>query len=461
MQGGKVMDDHIYKVLGSSMGRGLVGQNMEIENARYLGQSFNVMDGHARWLGGGQPIQAKSHRCKVLESNLEVDSAIWHACKACAPCDGEGAKACVGAPIPTVIVGDNEEHTVGKRDRIHAAWCWANYCSISSPMPMCPRRHPGPETSLENGEVHEQQVRQPRKLYVQGCIGFISCWSNTYKEVGPACDVKVRHASYHLPRDIGLIDGYGPREVMLVESLSTLYGQWWRGQLYRHGVRLTRIRFGLVSKALGIVSFPKRDCRAPATPNFTMSEEAPFRPREKLVEKQKFFQSVHKYTYLKGPYDKITSVAIPAALAASSLFLIPLIRNVIILSFVVSPHACSNMDVCFLSLILHFIITDNDSLVFLRATSQNCRSFLNLLDGYCTASGQQVNYSKSSIYLSPNASPELGAEIGVALRINPTTDPGVYLGIPAIRGRSKKEAVGYICDKIQKMVHGMVGKPVL
>lgn len=53
-----------------------------------------------------------------------------------------------------------------------------------------------------------------------------------------------------------------------------------------------------------------------------MSEEAPFRPREKLLEKQKFFQSVHKYTYLKGPYDKITSVAIPAALAASSLFLI-------------------------------------------------------------------------------------------------------------------------------------------
>ncbi|CAL2264883.1 unnamed protein product [Prunus armeniaca] len=123
-----------------------------------------------------------------------------------------------------------------------------------------------------------------------------------------------------------------------------------------------------------------------------MSEEAPFRPREKLLEKQKFFQSVHKYTYLKGPYDKITSVAIPAALAASSLFLI------------------------------------------------NCRSFLNLLDGYCTASGQQVNYSKSFIYLSPNASPELEAEIGVALRINPTTDPGVYLGIPANRGISKKEA---------------------
>ncbi|KAM5584401.1 hypothetical protein ABKV19_003994 [Rosa sericea] len=50
--------------------------------------------------------------------------------------------------------------------------------------------------------------------------------------------------------------------------------------------------------------------------------EAPFRPREHLAEKQKYFQSVHKYTYLKGPFDKVTSVAIPAALAATSLFLI-------------------------------------------------------------------------------------------------------------------------------------------
>ncbi|KAF5178051.1 Nucleoredoxin, partial [Thalictrum thalictroides] len=47
-----------------------------------------------------------------------------------------------------------------------------------------------------------------------------------------------------------------------------------------------------------------------------MSEtEAPFRPREKLLERQRFFQNIHKHTYLKGPMDKITSVAIPLGLA--------------------------------------------------------------------------------------------------------------------------------------------------
>ncbi|KAK8562446.1 hypothetical protein V6N12_010524 [Hibiscus sabdariffa] len=50
--------------------------------------------------------------------------------------------------------------------------------------------------------------------------------------------------------------------------------------------------------------------------------EAPFRPREILLEKQKYFQSMYKHTYLKGPHDKITSVAIPAAFAATSLFFI-------------------------------------------------------------------------------------------------------------------------------------------
>ncbi|KAF7823263.1 uncharacterized protein G2W53_021407 [Senna tora] len=50
--------------------------------------------------------------------------------------------------------------------------------------------------------------------------------------------------------------------------------------------------------------------------------ESPFRPREVLLEKQKHFQSIRKHTYLKGPYDKVTSVAIPLALAATSLFMI-------------------------------------------------------------------------------------------------------------------------------------------
>ncbi|WOL16560.1 hypothetical protein Cni_G25347 [Canna indica] len=50
--------------------------------------------------------------------------------------------------------------------------------------------------------------------------------------------------------------------------------------------------------------------------------ETPFVPRERLLKYQQHFQSIHKHTYLKGRYDKITSVAIPLALAGSCLALI-------------------------------------------------------------------------------------------------------------------------------------------
>ncbi|CAM8916630.1 unnamed protein product [Rhodiola kirilowii] len=50
--------------------------------------------------------------------------------------------------------------------------------------------------------------------------------------------------------------------------------------------------------------------------------EPPFVPREKLFQKQKYFQSIQKHTYLKGRFDRITSVAIPGALAASCLYMI-------------------------------------------------------------------------------------------------------------------------------------------
>ncbi|XP_038988422.1 uncharacterized protein LOC120112735 [Phoenix dactylifera] len=50
--------------------------------------------------------------------------------------------------------------------------------------------------------------------------------------------------------------------------------------------------------------------------------EPPFVSRERLKKHQQYFQNIHKHTYLKGRYDKITSVAIPLTPAASSIFLI-------------------------------------------------------------------------------------------------------------------------------------------
>ncbi|RWW06274.1 hypothetical protein BHE74_00036074 [Ensete ventricosum] len=50
--------------------------------------------------------------------------------------------------------------------------------------------------------------------------------------------------------------------------------------------------------------------------------EPPFVPRERLLKHQQYFQNIHKHTYLKGRFDKITSVAIPLALTVSTLALV-------------------------------------------------------------------------------------------------------------------------------------------
>ncbi|PVH65355.1 hypothetical protein PAHAL_2G470100, partial [Panicum hallii] len=86
--------------------------------------------------------------------------------------------------------------------------------------------------------------------------------------------------------------------------------------------------------SLGQVSLPRippsRSRRSPPSPppatasrpSTARMTEAPFLPRERLFKQQNYFQNLTKHTYLKGRYDVITSVAIPLALAASSMFMI-------------------------------------------------------------------------------------------------------------------------------------------
>ncbi|CAL8162128.1 unnamed protein product [Prunus armeniaca] len=72
--------------------------------------------------------------------------------------------------------------------------------------------------------------------------------------------------------------------------------------------------------------------------------------------------------------------------------------------------------------------------------------------------GQMLNVDKSSLFLSPNVSDTLAREISIMLIISPTLDPGTYLGLPSIWGRSKTAALNYIVDRIQKKVQGWKSK---
>ncbi|CAN6706248.1 unnamed protein product [Malus baccata var. baccata] len=73
-----------------------------------------------------------------------------------------------------------------------------------------------------------------------------------------------------------------------------------------------------------------------------------------------------------------------------------------------------------------------------EADGKNCRNLVDLINMYCDASGQQVNFQKSSVYFGANIPKRVSAELANILRVKVVHDPGAYLGVPAIWGRSKK-----------------------
>ncbi|CAN0916696.1 hypothetical protein LINGRAHAP2_LOCUS29847 [Linum grandiflorum] len=101
------------------------------------------------------------------------------------------------------------------------------------------------------------------------------------------------------------------------------YFPWLASSLSIIDLTILSSEFSSLNRSAFLADSPPLPLPARPLPKLKMVEaETPFRPREKLLEKQRYYQNIHKHTYLKGPMDKLTSVAIPIALAGTSLFLI-------------------------------------------------------------------------------------------------------------------------------------------
>ncbi|OMO87944.1 reverse transcriptase [Corchorus capsularis] len=97
---------------------------------------------------------------------------------------------------------------------------------------------------------------------------------------------------------------------------------------------------------------------------------------------------------------------------------------------------------------------DNDSLFFLKAEPENCRRMAEILSQYCRASGQQVNFQKSSLFFNSNCPDHVKEECGNIFNIQTSGNPGKYLGLPSVWGRSKEEALGFLKDRMIKKIQG-------
>ena len=93
---------------------------------------------------------------------------------------------------------------------------------------------------------------------------------------------------------------------------------------------------------------------------------------------------------------------------------------------------------------LTHILFANDSLLFCRATIEECNQALDILDVYGKCSGQQINRSKTTIFFSKSTKVESRNQIKLALGVPEIIQYEKYLGLPSLVGRNKKASFNYI-----------------
>ena len=86
--------------------------------------------------------------------------------------------------------------------------------------------------------------------------------------------------------------------------------------------------------------------------------------------------------------------------------------------------------------VTHLLFVD-DSLIFIRASSSDCRELKNFFDCYTAASGQIFNYEKSSMLFSSSTSQREVEEISSIFELIVVCKHEKYLGLPFMVVRAK------------------------
>ena len=107
--------------------------------------------------------------------------------------------------------------------------------------------------------------------------------------------------------------------------------------------------------------------------------------------------------------------------------------------------------------VTHLLFAD-DSILFCKASLEECHLLRSILMEYEEASGQKVNTDKSSIFFSPNTAQATRDEIFNILGPMQNSRLTKYLGFPSLIGRSKKQVFAILKERIGQKLAGWKGK---
>ncbi|KAK9997239.1 hypothetical protein SO802_021925 [Lithocarpus litseifolius] len=107
--------------------------------------------------------------------------------------------------------------------------------------------------------------------------------------------------------------------------------------------------------------------------------------------------------------------------------------------------------------ISHLFFAD-DSIVFCRATVDEGRRVLRVLEEYEAKSGQQLNKEKTSLFFSKNTKSEVQDQVKQIFGAQVIQHHEKYLGLPPLVGKGKRKAFNRIKDQVGRKIAGWKGR---
>jgi hypothetical protein len=81
-----------------------------------------------------------------------------------------------------------------------------------------------------------------------------------------------------------------------------------------------------------------------------------------------------------------------------------------------------------------------------------------IIKTYESASGQEINLTKSEVFFSRNLSSPAQEDLSRIMGVRHVLGTGNYLGLPSMIGRKKKAVFAYIKDRIWKRINSWRGR---
>ena len=107
--------------------------------------------------------------------------------------------------------------------------------------------------------------------------------------------------------------------------------------------------------------------------------------------------------------------------------------------------------------ISHLFFAD-DLMLFATATEENSETIKEVLELFCTESGQKISTCKSRVYFSQNVDDDLKGRICGNLNIQATNNLGKYLGFPLKHKNVERNQYNFIVERVINRLAGWKSK---